>query len=201
MFSSILISNWKLQAKWVNPKKPCILKNTVCEVTQSVSMLKTILKYLMFISNLTLAFDSEEVCHHINGKNQWQGKWNSSEVFLNLEGELDLSKEPGMKQQCNTSFDENSGTHQGTYTFLINLSQFAHNSIYSQLKTKTYFVCFKMLNQKGSNFDSIFMKIANFVNWVEENANKLNVNNNPTTCGEYLLPIVLYFSVFVTFII
>ena len=85
--------------------------NTVCEVTQTVSMLKTILKYIMFILNLTLAFDSEEGCHHIvNGKNQWQGKWNSLEVFLNLGGELDLSKEPGMKQQCNTSSDENSGT-------------------------------------------------------------------------------------------
>ena len=194
----------EITIKMGKSEKTCkmYILNTVCEVTQSVSMLKTILKYLMFISNLTLAFDSEEGCHHIvNGKNQWQGKWNSLEVFLNLGGELDLPKEPGMKQQCNTSFDENSGTHQGTYTFLINLSQFAHNSIHSQLKMKTYFVCFKMLNQKGSNFDSIIMKIANFVNWVEENANKLNVNNNPTTCGEYLLPIVLYFSVFVTFII
>ena len=193
----------EITIKMGKSEKTCkmYISNTVFEFTQSVSMLKTILKYIMFILNLTLAFDSEEVCDHINGKNQWQGKWNSLEVFLNLEGELDLSKEPGMKQECNTSFDENSGTHQGTYTFLINLSQFAHNSIHSQLKTKTYFVCFKMLNQKGSNFDSIFMKIANFVNWVEENANKLNVNNNPTTCGEYLLPIVLYFSVFVTFII
>ena len=194
-------------------------------------MLKLILKYLLLFLNLTLAFDSDEDCNYIvNGKNALQEKWNPLENFLNLSEKFELSKESDMNQQRNASFGESCWTQHEVCVrvfkfaawikenanclaesnlnphtinmFLINLNQFAQNNIYAQLKMKTHFLCFKMLNRQASKFDSInFTKMANFVNWVEENANELNVNNNPTICGEYLLPIVLYFSVFVTFII
>ena len=48
----------------------------------------------------------------------------------------------------------------------------------------------------------VYTKIANYVKWIEENANAPNINNNATFRGKCLMSIVvIYFSMFVTFVI